>query len=277
MDLFGYSPTEMIGLGPADLIDHSDIENVLQTATPIQSGDADRITVTFRGLRRDGSRVWVESTVGRLVDPKTGEPLGSAIVISRDVTARKELEERLLALASTDGLTELANRRTFDETLTVECARAMRRQSPLSILLIDVDNFKRFNDQFGHQIGDTCLRAVAAAVKGCVRRPGDLAGRYGGEEIAIILPETSEGAALSVAEEVRQCVENLSGVDVVDKGVSRPITVSIGVATACSPPNGPTSPAALLQAADSALYRAKRNGRNRVEVAVRAETAAQAA
>ncbi len=161
-----------------------------------------------------------------------------------------------------DGLTGIANRRHFDERLQTEWGRAERTGKPLSLLLLDVDHFKEFNDRLGHQAGDDCLRLVARALTAVVRRPGDLAARYGGEEFVCLLPDTDEAGALSLAEAVRQRVP----ADVSALGSQKPawprVTVCIGVATRSA--NYHRSAADLLFQADQNLYRAKAGGRDAV-------------
>jgi diguanylate cyclase (GGDEF)-like protein len=179
---------------------------------------------------------------------------------------RKNLEAQLSALALTDGLTGLWNRRAFDETLKREWERTLREGAQLSLLLLDIDHFKEFNDQYGHQVGDDCLRTVAAAVKGALRA-SDIAARYGGEEIAVILPATDVADAVKVAEKMRSAIEALR-LTHDPKGGSH-ITASIGAATAVARQGGTMSvPQSLLLAADTAMYKAKNGGRNRVATAL---------
>ncbi|WP_166268947.1 CHASE domain-containing protein [Marinobacter caseinilyticus] len=173
-------------------------------------------------------------------------------------TAKLELEKMSL----TDGLTELANRRHFDLYLDHEWRRARRQKSPISLIMLDIDYFKPFNDQYGHPAGDRCLEQVAQALRSVVRRPTDLVARYGGEEFAIILPETDNAPV--VAEACRAAVEAL-GVPHSFSEVSAVVTVSAGVCTLV--PDTTLSPDELTQRADRALYQAKDAGRNRLVVA----------
>lgn len=179
----------------------------------------------------------------------------------RDMTDQKRAESTLKALAAKDGLTGLANRRAFDQTLEAEWLRAQRTRRPLSLLLADVDHFKQFNDRHGHQNGDDCLRAVATIVGAQALRPVDLAARYGGEEFTIILPETGNEGACRVAERIRQAVLDLRIAHGAPAAGSN-VTLSIGVATQI--PSGDAGPDRLLGRADQALYAAKHLGRNRV-------------
>ncbi len=158
-----------------------------------------------------------------------------------------------------DGLTGVYNRRHFDEHLAAEWARAMRNGSALSVVLLDVDLFKRYNDRYGHQAGDDCLRRVAAALKAGIRRPGDLAARYGGEEFVCLLPDTGLSGALSLAQNLGAAVQALQ-IEHGDSAVAPVVTVSLGVC--CKPEKAPGSAAALLREADAQLYRAKSLGRN---------------
>jgi len=172
---------------------------------------------------------------------------------------------RLERLAAQDGLTSIANRRRFDEFLAQEWHRAVRTHRPLTLMLCDIDFFKRYNDTFGHLGGDDCLRQVAMAIEGCVRVT-DLAARFGGEEFAILLPETGLERAQAVAERIRAAVMELdlphpAGVARTEGGLPV-VTVSLGLAS--GPTAALTDTAALIAAADRALYRAKQEGRNRV-------------
>ncbi len=187
----------------------------------------------------------------------------SAILAERDRAEQlmQAAKDDLTRLAATDGLTGLANRRRFDEVLDEECRRAAREQTPVSLLLLDVDRFKAFNDQYGHQRGDECLRAIAAVMGQFGRRPGNLAARYGGEELALVLPATPEAVALQTAESLRAGIEALALPHISNARCGGVVTASIGVATADAQTGG-YDPGALLQAADAMLYEAKRTGRN---------------
>ena len=190
----------------------------------------------------------------------------------RDITARKVAERRLTeanaqlaaanaelwSLAQVDGLTGLANRRHFNARIDEETRRARRQELPLGLVLFDVDHFKKFNDRYGHIKGDDCLRRVSRCVAECMRRPGDLAARYGGEEIVMLLPDTDTNGAVELAEHVRGCVASL-GIE--HAGSPLGIVTISGGAAAAKPPSDPP---ALIKAADVALYQAKAAGRNRV-------------
>nr|WP_315257192.1 diguanylate cyclase [uncultured Duganella sp.] len=170
--------------------------------------------------------------------------------------------DHLAALSMTDGLTGIANRRRFDEVLAAEWARAARQQHALSIGLLDIDFFKQYNDHYGHQQGDDCLRRVAAAFKSQLQRGGDLVARYGGEEFVFIAPVVDAEQALAIADAVCKAIESLELPHIRAPGGT--LTVSIGVA-AWTPLPG-SAPDEILRAADQALYRAKQLGRNRAEV-----------
>ncbi len=179
----------------------------------------------------------------------------------RDMTDEKQAQLALEQLATRDGLTGLANRRCFDDTLQAEWSRAMRQQQPLSLLMVDVDNFKAYNDANGHLGGDECLKRIATAVASEMRA-NDLVARYGGEEFAVILPSQSLKGAAIVAERIRARVEQLR----LPNRFSRDgrITVSIGAATALA--SGEAEAFELVAIADAALYRAKHMGRNRISL-----------
>ena len=172
--------------------------------------------------------------------------------------------EQLKAISLTDGLTHVANRRRFDEKLQDEWKRAQRHGHPLSLLLLDIDHFKRVNDELGHLVGDDCLTEVAALCAAEVQRSGDLLARYGGEEFSILLPATPEEGAVRVAERVRQAVARAQ----VHTGERvAPVSLTISVGVACLVPGPDMEPQELIRQADEALYAAKESGRNRVMVA----------
>jgi diguanylate cyclase (GGDEF)-like protein/PAS domain S-box-containing protein len=181
----------------------------------------------------------------------------------RDMTEEKAAQIALEQLATRDGLTGLANRRCFDDTLRAEWARAMRQHQPLSLLMVDVDNFKAYNDAHGHVGGDECLKRIAAAVSNEMRA-NDLVARYGGEEFAVILPNQSLKGAAIVAEKIRCRVEQLHLPHGRDEG--KHVTVSIGAATAIAATDADSGQ--LVATADAALYRAKHMGRNRISLPV---------
>ncbi|WP_242171423.1 MULTISPECIES: sensor domain-containing diguanylate cyclase [unclassified Pseudomonas] len=179
-------------------------------------------------------------------------------MLSKELRRRHRAEQVLSELAATDALTGLANRRTLDQRLRQEWDRAQRSTEPLTLLMIDVDHFKAFNDRHGHHGGDAALRTVAQVIEDNIRRPADLAARYGGEEFAVVLPHTEAKGAWLIAEHIRSSVEHLPRV----AGAERPITVSIGMSTWDK--RSRMSLEALLLSADQALYEAKHSGRNRI-------------
>ncbi|MDW5316149.1 diguanylate cyclase [Rhizobium sp. PL01] len=195
---------------------------------------------------------------------------GSALVVVSDITAMKESElslrklaDQMKGLAQTDGLTELANRRYFDTALATEFSRASRTGSPLSLLLIDVDRFKLFNDAYGHLAGDSCLIQIAGCLEASAERAADLAARFGGEEFAVLLPETNAEAAVAIADRLREGIRELS----IEHGGSEfgIVTASIGVAI-LTPESLFSTPAELIGCADAALYRSKDAGRDRTSL-----------
>jgi diguanylate cyclase (GGDEF)-like protein len=200
-----------------------------------------------------------------------GDRLRVRRVRSREESLERLVEERTRALAeanlrlerlsSLDGLTGVANRRRFDEVLDLEWRRASRSGTEVSLVMLDLDYFKDFNDTNGHLAGDERLRQVAHALAGTLGRAGDFVARYGGEEFVVLLPGMAEADAWALAERLRASVEAL-GLTHNASPVSGVVTLSAGVATRMAEER--TSPAALLSAADEALYRAKREGRNRV-------------
>ena len=186
-----------------------------------------------------------------------------SILVERLETANQELaviNRHLQALAATDALTNVANRRAFDLAVTREWRRLSREALPLGMIILDVDHFKSYNDLHGHPAGDACLRTIIAAAASVIKRPTDLLARYGGEEFAVILPATYLDGAVQIAEQLRRVIAEHAVPH--DASPFSHVTVSVGVA--CMLPNEHSVIEQLTARADAALYMAKRGGRNRV-------------
>jgi diguanylate cyclase (GGDEF)-like protein/PAS domain S-box-containing protein len=262
--LTGYKPSETMRRGFADVIHSRDLPKMVALIRSLQKG-AETGTIEYRVKKRDGKYIWVEGSLRSLRDARTGSCTG-ILQIVRDISERKLAEQQLAeayraveAMAITDALTGLANRRRFDECLAIEWRRGLREREPLSLLLIDADVFKAYNDAYGHLRGDNCLKQIAEVIQNVVLRPGDLVARFGGEEFAVILPQTSASGALQLAQDIcaMMCNRQLphSG------NPAGIVTVSAGAATLFPQLGQPA--AALIDCADQALYQAKRSGRNR--------------
>ena len=265
-EILGWQPAEMIGTDLRQFI-FSDDKPALENLEVGKPPDGTNYTHTrLRFLRKDQTFVWISINARCVRDSISGEPR-QHVLCMRDITGRAVLEERLSALAMTDALTGLWNRRAFDQALRREWKRTSRKESDLSLLLLDLDHFKPLNDQYGHPLGDECLAAVASTISDKVRAT-DVVCRWGGDEVAIILPATDQAGALRAAEKIRSAVEALRFRVKKDSGEWVSVTASIGVATAQAEPEGTiTTPYDLLQTADKALYRAKHEGHNRVAMA----------
>jgi diguanylate cyclase (GGDEF)-like protein/PAS domain S-box-containing protein len=193
---------------------------------------------------------------------QSGQPVGVQAFV-RDITERNKMLDKLRKMSFKDGLTRLANRRYFDEVLNNEWKRAKRESHSISLALIDVDSFKSYNDTYGHQEGDVCLKSISRVIKPYAKRPGDLAARYGGEEFALILPCANTQNAFKIAEKIRKRVQTLK---ITHNGSKvdgcKTISISAGVATLV--PDTGSSQSILVNLADKALYSAKNQGRNQV-------------
>lgn len=218
---------------------------------------------TLWARRASGERFPMEGSVD-LVRDANGEIL-QYVVVFRDVTEQKRLEDRLRELSVTDALTGLPNRRHFDDALDHQWQQCMRRRQPISLIMIDIDHFKAYNDHYGHPAGDHVLRQVADTLCEVGKREAALVTRYGGEEFAVILPDCDDLRVAAIAEDLRSAITNLA---IPHQGNPKApmLTISLGTSTR-QPPEG-SSVDALLLSADRALYSAKGGGRNTVVVSV---------
>lgn len=264
--LIGYEPEELIGKNVCELFHPEDLPALRNALTVLELRN-DLSFTAYRIRRKDGSYVWFETT-GTVLRRDDGE-FGEMLCTSRDISTRKQLEHQLLQtnellqkISSIDALTGVANRRSFDESYVREWRQAMRYANPLSVILVDIDYFKKFNDTYGHQEGDLCLTRVAEALRKTVKRHGDLIARYGGEEFVIVLPNTESVGARIVAEQLRTEIERLS-IPHKCSDVSFFVTASLGTATIVPTPD--LTRHDLILRADKALYQAKKNGRNQVQ------------
>ncbi|NMF59973.1 diguanylate cyclase [Pseudanabaena yagii] len=212
-------------------------------------------------------RQQTEAALRLLLEKLASEKNDLELILDTTTTHSDTIEallyDKALSLArevTIDGLTQISNRRAFDQRLVTEWQRLARECAPLSLLLCDVDFFKRFNDRYGHPAGDTCLKAVAKAIETCIRRPADLAARYGGEEFAVILPSTQKEGAIYIAEQICQAVNDLQ-IPHEASYISGYVSLSIGVSTIF--PERQIDPKVLVEAADKGLYLAKNQGRDR--------------
>ncbi len=192
------------------------------------------------------------------------KPFNIAAVLARVKThiQLKEKNEMLERIAAIDPLTNLSNRRGIDEKLDVEWKRALRGETPISILLMDIDYFKKYNDHYGHPKGDECLVRVASVLRDSLKRPADFLARYGGEEFMVILPETDSDAAVDVGNRLRAATEASCILHECSDLICKKVTISVGVATTEPHKHGDLSPEDMIKQADVALYESKKNGRN---------------
>jgi diguanylate cyclase (GGDEF)-like protein/PAS domain S-box-containing protein len=263
--LTGWKPEEVVDQRITDMVHADDLKIAEAAMAEMQSCTAGS-RVECRLRTANGEPVWVEASLRVACDPDTGARSGILNII-RDIRERKQTEQQLQeayraveALAVMDALTGLSNRRRFDQYLATEWRRAMRDRKPLSMLLIDADLFKSYNDCYGHLRGDSCLKQIAESALDVVTRPGDLVARFGGEEFAIILPDTRNQGAMQVATEV---CDALRGRKLSHKSSPFGIaTISVGCATII--PKLGQKATDLIEMADKALYSAKRAGRNQV-------------
>lgn len=265
----GWTRDEILACRTLELTHPDDSKTLVATLNDLRS-KKDTALIEVRTRRKDSSYGWLEFSLRTVRDPISNLPTGVLAVI-REITERKHAEQQLEdafhaveALSITDALTGLANRRRFDQVLAAEWRRALREQNPISLLLIDADHFKDFNDTYGHPGGDTCLKFIASAVRSGANRASDLAARIGGEEFAVILPNTSGKGARGLAKHI---CEQLHTYGVPHAGNPAGVaTISIGCATVVPQPGQAFS--LLVDRADHALYSAKHAGRNCIHPSV---------
>ena len=277
-ELLGVDAEGMRGYGWLELMHPDDVDNAWRLIHSVDQ--LERVQNTFRLRHSDGSWRWFVVQLRRSAGGAALERL--VVGLLRDVSDQRQMEEtlrnraiELSSIAYIDALTELPNRRRLAELRAVAWRDAARDRRPLTLMVVDIDRFKAFNDHYGHLAGDQCLAAVAASMAAALRRPGDVCGRHGGEEFVVLLPKTDEDGALIVAERIRTAVVALQVAH--EQSPIGVVSVSIGAATcrptaaACSDlgqePGADEIGDELFRAADSALYQAKSSGRNKVQFA----------
>lgn len=242
---------------------HPDYREEITTYCVTQSESGIDHEADYPALTKDGGYVWIRDVVHVVRENGVTKKI---IGFMFDISERKKLENELVEAnrklaeySYMDGLTGIANRRLYDSTLEAEWARALRSQQPLSMILVDIDYFKEYNDTHGHIAGDHCLRQIATALKSVSERSSDFCARYGGEEFVLLLPNIEQKNAMQLAEKARTLIQNLN-IKHNGDNASDTVTVSAGVSTIV--PSKDMSPTALFEAADKKLYQAKQNNRN---------------
>ncbi len=272
--MFGYDPGEGLGMSLLDFVAPEDHEKARANMVKMFHGNSPGPN-EYRAIRKDRSCFDIEVN-SALIRDRQGNPI-RIVLIARDITNRKKAEQQIQELVHqleierdlaqrnslTDSLTGLYNRRFFDNALRTEFSRHKRSGSQLSLILLDVDHFKKYNDHYGHLGGDDCLRQIARTLKTVVERAPDIVARYGGEEFVVILPDTNLQGAEVLAGRIGESVLRL-GLPHAGSDISEFVTISLGIATAAD--HALTDGAQLVALADQALYQAKKNGRNRYEV-----------
>jgi diguanylate cyclase (GGDEF)-like protein/PAS domain S-box-containing protein len=263
LTLLGKAKEEVIGQKCSDLINYGLCDSSCCPLSIIKGHEKREYDIEIK-TKTDSNQSYILS-----VAPLT-TVIGTVATISqfKDITQRKiaenkleELNQTLTKMARIDGLTQIANRRHFDETIAQEWARLRRAGNSLALVLADIDYFKKYNDHYGHQAGDDCLSAVARGLEQAVKRPADLVARYGGEEFVILLPDSDIAGGCHVAQLAIEAVAELN-IEHQQSEILPRVSLSMGVASLI--PSAEQTPAGLIALADEALYQAKEQGRNRL-------------
>lgn len=264
--LLGWSPESWVSVEDWAARMHADDREWVVNFCVAQSQAGTDHEADYRAMTKDGEYVWIRDVV-HVVRNENGE-VDSLVGFMFDISERKKTEHQLLDLQKEledlsfkDGLTGVANRRMFDSVLEIEWANAKRNQRPLSLILLDIDYFKQYNDSYGHIQGDDCLKRVAKTLSSSATRSKDFIARFGGEEFVLVLPETDEKAAKKVAERCRKLIFK-EQIPHESSLVSHVLTISIGVASIT--PTHQDEALAFVEEVDKRLYLAKQNGRNRI-------------
>lgn len=264
--ILGWSPESWVTIDDWANRMHPDDRHWVVDFCVSQSREGADHEADYRALTKSGEYRWIRDVVHVMRDEDGN--VEALVGFMFDIHERKRtelelvrLQKELEALSYKDGLTGVANRRMFDETLAEEWAGARRHRQPLSLILLDIDFFKQYNDHFGHVQGDESLRQVAQALAGAATRPRDFVARYGGEEFVLVLPETDARAAHLIAERCRNQIFKLQ-IAHPSSAVSQVLTVSLGLGTRI--PGHGDEPTAFLRQVDECLYNAKQQGRNRL-------------
>jgi diguanylate cyclase (GGDEF)-like protein/PAS domain S-box-containing protein len=267
--LLGWTPQSWVGVNDWVERMHPDDRDYVVDFCVSQSKAGVDHEADYRALNQNGDYVWIRDVVH--VVRKDGE-VEALVGFMFDISERKQTEEHLVRLQKQleeysfqDGLTGIANRRMFDTVLDREWTAAQRNQLPLSLLVLDIDYFKQYNDHYGHIKGDECLRQVAQTLSQAANRPRDFIARIGGEEFVWLLPETDADAARQVAEKCLHLIRQ-QRIEHEKSGVSPLLSISLGVGT--TTPKQDSPPLAFVEQVDRLLYQAKHNGRMRAEFAV---------
>lgn len=267
-EILQYEDEEVIGRDAYSFI-HPDDRDMITKNHQILL-DRGSVVSTYRIRRKDGEYLWIEASLKCLQVKNTEDP--KLIAIARNITDRKIAEHNLKEdnrilheLSTKDALTGIWNRRTFDERIEIEWNNALRNSTSLSIIMLDIDYFKSYNDIFGHQEGDDCLKEVASVIKETLKRSRDIIFRYGGEEFIVILPHTDREGAERVAENIRKAVIHLK-IPHSGSEVNKYVTTSLGINTVVPTVNHTIKE--FIEGADKALYRAKKAGRNGFESSI---------
>lgn len=262
--LLGWTPSSWVGVEDWAARIHPDERESIVNFCVAQSQAGVDHEADYRALAKNGETVWIRDVV-HVVRNDDGS-VNSLIGFMFDINERKKTEAKLIdlqkeleTLSFNDGLTGVPNRRMFDSVMEMEWANARRNSQPLSIILLDIDYFKQYNDHYGHIQGDHCLKQVAKALSSAATRSHDFFARFGGEEFILVLPETNEKSALTVAERCRSLIFK-EQIPHEKSQVSQILSISLGVGTIV--PTHHDEPIKFIEAVDRRLYQAKRNGRN---------------